>query len=181
MTGESAERVAAVLRTLRPYLGWICCAAGAVLCGLGWYGVSGERYTARQIPYLASATAPGAALLAGGLVLLAARGPAGPDGPEQQRSRRQIDTLYALLTETETQGAATEAGPDAAAAAAPEAGPEPEPGPASGGLLAVAGGSSYHRPGCVLLEGRSDPEPVTPASAAGRGLRPCPLCEPPEA
>ncbi|MGW7411914.1 hypothetical protein [Streptomyces sp. NPDC054863] len=52
-------------------LGAVCC--GAVLCVLGWYGVSGERFTARQVPYLASCTLPGAALIVAGAVLLAGR------------------------------------------------------------------------------------------------------------
>jgi hypothetical protein len=168
---ESAERASAALRAVRPYLGWICCAAGAVLCALGWYGVSGERCPARQIPYLASATAPGAALIAGGLVLLASR----PD-PEQERSRRQVAALHALLTEPEP-----EPGPEPELEAGPESesGPQPQPGPGPEQLLAVPGGRTYHRYGCSLLEGRPDPEPVTPATAARRGLRPCPLCDPP--
>ena len=44
---------------------------GALLCAAGWYGVSGERFTARQVPYLASCTVPGAALIVAGAVLLA--------------------------------------------------------------------------------------------------------------
>lgn len=43
-------------------------AAGAVLCVLGWYGTSGERFAERQLPYLASSTVPGAALLVAGAV-----------------------------------------------------------------------------------------------------------------
>jgi hypothetical protein len=42
---------------------------GAVLCVLGWYQVSGQATVAQQLPYLASATIPGAALLAVGLAL----------------------------------------------------------------------------------------------------------------
>ncbi|MEV0093138.1 hypothetical protein [Streptomyces sp. NPDC050738] len=44
---------------------------GVLLCAAGWYGVSGERFTARQVPYLASCTVPGAALIVAGAVLLA--------------------------------------------------------------------------------------------------------------
>lgn len=43
---------------------------GAVLCVLGWYQASGQPTVAQQIPYLASATIPGAALLAAGAVAL---------------------------------------------------------------------------------------------------------------
>ncbi len=42
---------------------------GAVLCVLGWYQISGQATVAQQLPYLASATIPGAALLAVGLAL----------------------------------------------------------------------------------------------------------------
>jgi hypothetical protein len=42
---------------------------GAVLCVLGWYQISGQPTVAQQLPYLASATIPGAALLAVGLGL----------------------------------------------------------------------------------------------------------------
>ena len=47
---------------------------GVLLCVLGWYQISGQPTVAQQLPYLASATIPGAALLVVGLVL-ALRGP----------------------------------------------------------------------------------------------------------
>ncbi|MEU3688931.1 hypothetical protein [Streptomyces narbonensis] len=47
-------------------------AVGAVLCALGWYGISGERFAERQLPYLASCTVPGAALIVAGAVLVTA-------------------------------------------------------------------------------------------------------------
>ncbi|MFG2146735.1 hypothetical protein ACGFRG_21395 [Streptomyces sp. NPDC048696] len=53
------------------WAGLAAVACGAVLCVAGWYGVSGERFAARQIPYLASCSVPGAALLVAGAVLLA--------------------------------------------------------------------------------------------------------------
>ena len=43
--------------------------AGAALCVLGWYQISGQPTVPQQLPYLASATIPGAALLIVGLVL----------------------------------------------------------------------------------------------------------------
>ncbi|MFJ8648167.1 hypothetical protein ACIRNI_18880 [Streptomyces sp. NPDC093546] len=55
--------------------GAVAVAAGAVLCVVGWYGVSGERFAERQIPYLASCTVPGAALIVAGAVLLGGPGP----------------------------------------------------------------------------------------------------------
>ncbi|MFE9429192.1 hypothetical protein ACFYNO_40325 [Kitasatospora sp. NPDC006697] len=55
-------------------LGWLLVALGAALCVLGWCALSGDSLTARQWPYLAVATVPGAALLTGGLVWAAVRG-----------------------------------------------------------------------------------------------------------
>ncbi|APE20740.1 MULTISPECIES: hypothetical protein [Streptomyces] len=52
--------------------GLVAAAGGAVLCVLGWYGISGERFAERQLPYLASCTVPGAALIVAGAVLLVA-------------------------------------------------------------------------------------------------------------
>ncbi|MFF7439397.1 hypothetical protein [Streptomyces sp. NPDC008122] len=63
--------------------GLAAAAGGAVLCALGWYGISGERFAERQLPYLASCTVPGAALLVAGAVLVGAAAllPASPPRP----------------------------------------------------------------------------------------------------
>nr|WP_206325753.1 MULTISPECIES: hypothetical protein [unclassified Streptomyces] len=50
--------------------GLVAAAGGALLCVLGWYGISGERFAERQLPYLASCTVPGAALIVAGAVLI---------------------------------------------------------------------------------------------------------------
>ncbi|MER7108977.1 hypothetical protein [Streptomyces sp. NPDC000229] len=76
--------------------GIVAAATGAVLCVLGWYGVSGERFAERQIPYLASCTVPGAALMVAGAVLLSGvplRRPAGdrPEGPAAVADRPSSD------------------------------------------------------------------------------------------
>jgi hypothetical protein len=49
---------------------------GVVLCVIGWYQIAGQPTVPQQLPYLASATIPGAALLAVGLVLLLRTAPA---------------------------------------------------------------------------------------------------------
>ncbi|MCT4357318.1 hypothetical protein M5362_29895 [Streptomyces sp. Je 1-79] len=56
------------------WAGVAAAAGGAVLCVLGWYGISGERFAERQLPYLASCTVPGAALIVAGAVLVGAAG-----------------------------------------------------------------------------------------------------------
>ncbi|MFD7257472.1 hypothetical protein [Streptomyces sp. NPDC059874] len=70
------------MRTVWPGLGAVAC--GALLCLAGWYGVSGERFAERQIPWLASCTVPGAALIVAGAGLLARWRPAPPTAPAEE-------------------------------------------------------------------------------------------------
>jgi len=151
------------VRALREWPGWFTAAAGVVLCVLGWYGVSGERFAARQLPYLASATVPGAALIVAGAVLVAAR-PAGRGGGNDLTDRR-VERLYALLVEP-AEGAGT----------AVEAPSEERPGEA--GLLALPEGTLYHRRGCPLVTGKDRAETVDADRVRERGLAPCPVCDP---
>ncbi|MDH6121874.1 hypothetical protein ABH930_005947 [Kitasatospora sp. GAS204A] len=148
--------------------GWLLALLGGAMCVLGWYAVSGERLTARQLPYLASATAPGAALIVAGVVWAALRTPGAGTA--------------ALGTPTGTQGTATPtaAAPPVEPAAAdwqlPETGGEPAaPG---GSLVAVPGGTLCHRPDCPLVAGKPQAVPVDGAAVRARGLAPCPVCEP---
>ncbi|MFD0328452.1 hypothetical protein ACFQZC_09935 [Streptacidiphilus monticola] len=114
---------------LRVRLGWLAGAAGAALLVLGWYGISGERYAERQLPYLASATVPGAALVIAAAVLLA--GGSGPDRhAEQQEARlaelqRQLDLLTQLLAEQRAASPAASGPPSGGADDAPPADGEP--------------------------------------------------------
>ncbi|MEU7720095.1 hypothetical protein [Streptomyces tibetensis] len=150
------------LRTVHPVLwaGWAALAAGAVLCAVGWYGVSGERYAERQLPYLASCTVPGAALIIAGAVLLA-------QGRGSVAAAR-VEELYGLLVE---------AGP-----AEPEATARAVLGPlaVSGELLMVPGGTLWHRADCPLVAGRAEAVPVDSELVASSELAPCPICEPAE-
>ena len=65
---------------------------GVLLCVLGWYQISGQPTVAQQLPYLASATIPGAALLVVGLVLVLRtplrRGVASPAAANRVRAGR---------------------------------------------------------------------------------------------
>ncbi|WP_308377873.1 hypothetical protein [Streptomyces sp. ISL-98] len=125
-------------RALRPVLwaGLAALAVGAVLCVIGWYGVSGERYAERQLPYLASCTVPGAALIVAGAVLLTSRGGQGPDATTDQH------------TETEAEPVET---------------PPPS---AEGPLLRVPGGTLLHRPDCPLVTGKPGAAPPDDTSGA---------------
>jgi hypothetical protein len=54
-------------------IGWVVAAVGVGMDVVGWYQISGQPTEAQQLPYLASATIPGAALIVAGAVLIAAR------------------------------------------------------------------------------------------------------------
>ncbi|MFD0418843.1 hypothetical protein [Streptomyces sp. NPDC127108] len=147
------------LRAVHPML-WAAFAAlasGAVLCVIGWYGVSGERFAERQLPYLASCTVPGAALIVAGAVLLAhGRG---------ALAAARVEELYGLLVAVEGQD------PEAVRAEAPLA--------TSDDLLVVPGGRLLHRADCPLVAGK--PDAVTPDAVllASGATTPCPICAPP--
>ncbi|MET9955722.1 hypothetical protein ABZ135_29815 [Streptomyces sp. NPDC006339] len=110
--------------------GLAAAAGGAVLCVLGWYGISGERFAERQLPYLASCTVPGAALIVAGAVLCAAAllvpGPPASDRPQEER----------------------------------DAGEEPATPSSQEPPLRVPGGTLAHRPDCPLVAGRPEAVPA---------------------
>lgn len=123
---------------------------GALMCVLGWYQAAGQPTVPQQIPYLASATIPGAALLAAGAVALLR-----PSAPRQSASERP--------------GAAV--GGRAAGAA-----DSSSPAGASAVLLRVPDGRYVHVPDCPLLDGRIDAIELGDEDVAAAELRPCPLC-----
>ncbi|WP_020556176.1 hypothetical protein [Embleya scabrispora] len=147
-------------RLLRTHGGWLVGLCGALLCALGWYGVSGERYEARQLPYLASATIPGAALIVAGAVLVVGTrgGAAGESGAVDAELRSMVGRLYELLVEP-----------------VPDAAEQPT---AAAGWVTVPGGARYHRSECSLVRGKNGVFPVDEAMARNKDLRPCRLCDP---
>jgi hypothetical protein len=167
--------------------GWLVALCGVLLCALGWYGVSGERYEARQVPYLASATIPGAALIVAGAVLVvgtrrdgaaAVSGPSGSAGSlglsgssgssvadSDAELRLVMGQLYRLLVEPDPGGASL----------APSAGLL-----ADAPWVAVPGGARYHRRDCSLVRGKDGVHAVDATLAHNRDLRPCRVCDPVE-
>lgn len=124
----------AISRITRPALGWVVLAVGVVLVVLGWYGVAGQSNVAKQLPYLASGTIPGSALIIGGLILLGL--------PRQDpQSRQQLADLHAALLE-----------------------PVPPPAPSGDRLVATEHGSTYHRAGCTLADSAQPVDSATIAA-----------------
>jgi hypothetical protein len=145
------------LRAVRPLL-WVAfaaLAAGAVLCVVGWYGMSGERFAERQLPYLASCTVPGAALIIAGTVLYT-------HGRSTLATAR-VEELYELLVTAGT--------PPAAAG-------DPAPVATSGDMLTIPGGTLWHRADCPLVAGKPEAAPADAHIIATGDLSPCPICEP---
>ena len=144
----------------RPYVAWVLVALGALAIFLGWYGVSGQSLTAKQLPYLVSGGLSGVALIVIAAALLVTDG-VHRDVGRLAELERKVDDLYALLVlDAETS----------------------QPLPSGGtpheavGLVALPGATSYHRPACALVTGKADAAPVDAAEIRGRGLDPCRVC-----
>ena len=167
-----------VWEAVRPVLGWVLVGLGALALFLGWYGVSGQSLTAKQLPYLVSGGLTGIALIVLAGVFLAT------DDVRRQLSRvseleRKLDDLYGLFV------ADLAAAPPTSAAQPTSAVPPTSartPSQAIGGLhtavVALPAGTSYHRPDCALVAGKDGAETVSGAAIADRGLKPCRVCDP---
>jgi hypothetical protein len=147
----------------RPYVGWILVVLGAVAIFLGWWGVSGQSLTAKQLPYLVSGGLTGIALVVIGAVFLAT------DHLRRQVGRldgieRKVDDLYALLVLE----------PPAATPAVEDIAPVVD----ATGFVALPMGSTFHRPTCPLVAGKPDVIAVDAAAIAADHLEPCPVCDP---
>ena len=126
--------------------------AGFVVIGLGWNGMAKHACPDCQLPYLLSGVAAGLGLiLLGGTLLLAAQ--------IRDERLKLAETLKAV-------GTAVSKAVTSGGAAAP-------------GELVVAGKSTYHRPGCRLVEGKTDVDFVSVEVARLNGLSPCRVCSPP--
>lgn len=146
----------------RPVVGWVLIALGGLAILLGYLGVSREALVAKQIPFLVSGGITGMVLVAVGAFFL------GTEDLRKQLVRldqieEQVDELHAVLLSRRD---------------APTRRPNGSTSHEAGQLLAVEGGSSYHRPDCQMVEGKSNVEVVTPRTIVRRKLDPCGICEP---
>lgn len=156
--------------TFRPYAGWAFYGFGALLVVIGWFGVSGESIVAKQLPYLVSGGIGGVLLAVLGAYFLGIE-ELHKDSGRLDRMERQIEQLHRALLER----------PDAPAVDEPTT-MLPRAGDTNGHrrgdrVVVVSSGESFHRAGCALVEGKDGTE-LDPTAATGRGLRPCPVCEP---
>lgn len=152
----------------REALGVLLAVVGAVMLFLGWYGVSGRPNLAEQMPYIASATVPGAALVVAAAVLLMSSA----TQRNSEHTGEMVADLHALLVEDI---------PLPADPAQPEIAPAERVGGPPAAITAavtVIGTVHYHRGDCALVTGKADIVAVDSAAAQRLGLTPCPMCEP---
>lgn len=139
----------------RPHL-----VASLVLAGLGclgmivcWYQGASELTYHDQVPWLVGSIASAGTAVIGGVVWLVCG--------FRQVSLLERDLLGYL-------------GPWLAAAQPPMTGPAGSSG--TGSLVIAAGMSRAHRPECLLVRGKRDPTPISPAEARVRELPTCGVC-----
>jgi hypothetical protein len=164
-TTERRQLWSWVWSRVRPWVGWSLALLGGVALFLGWYGVSGEALTAKQVPYLVSGGLTGI-----GLIILAGVFLATDDVRRQlakvEELERKVDELRALFVVELTEPAAVDGGSTTGPAAATDS------------WVALPNGVSFHRAGCALVTGKAEARPVDDAVVQRRGLRPCRVCDP---
>jgi hypothetical protein len=155
--------------SIRPYLGYILIAIGAILLLAGYLGVSREVIVARQIPYLVSGGLVGlAAITLGGRLLLI---------EDLRRDSGRLDRLEKAVQELHQVLLYRPDAPSLAEAAATPA-INGVRATTSAKLLVLPGGESFHRPGCPVVGDKPAGRSVTLETAQRKGLQACPLCQP---
>ena len=150
-----------IVTSRRALLGWGLALLGAVALFLGWYGVSGNALTAKQLPYVVSGGLVGVAL-----VVLAAAVLATDDIRRQLARVRQMESKVTVLYDLLIEGDPAMAEEPTSADVRTDA------------LVAVPGGTSFHRSTCGLVAGKAEARRVTPRAISERGLKPCRICDP---
>lgn len=150
--------------SIRPYLGYILIAIGAILLLAGYLGVSREVIVARQIPYLVSGGLVGlAAITIGGRLLLIED--LRRDSGRLDRLEKAVQDLHRVLLYR----------PDVPL---PEQSTTAFNGAKPTKLLVLPGGESFHRPECPVVGDKPNGRTVTVETAQRKGLHACPLCQP---
>ena len=156
-------------QSIRPYLGYILIAIGALLLIAGYLGVSREVIVARQIPYLVSGGLVGlAAVTLGGRLLLIQD--LRRDSGRLDRLEKAVQELHQVLlyrpdAPSLAEATATSPAVNGAKVAATK-------------LLVLPGGESFHRQDCPVVGDKSAGRSVTLETAQRKGLHACPLCQP---
>lgn len=148
-------------------LGIVYFLAGLFLVFLGWNGAATYDRVSAQVPYLISGGVAGLSLVViGGSILVASSAREGAAALEATVS--ELREAVERMASGGREGAPVAvAGSNAVAGAS-----------AMGDDAVVAGPSSYHRPGCSLVEGQAGAASTTASTAEERGLTACRVCAP---
>ena len=158
-------------------LGIVLAVSGVVFIFLGWYGVSGRPTVGEEMPYLASGTIPGAAMVVAAAIMVA--GDAKHRATE--RTNAMMSELHALLVETVlVETVLVETVPDVPSSEKPMISAEVNGSAevSGGGLVAGERGEHFHLANCALVVGKAGVVAVDPGTIRRRGLVACPVCEP---
>jgi hypothetical protein len=167
-------------KTSRPVVGWVLTGVGLLAIFLGWFGLSGQALVAKQLPFLISGGIGGIALVAIGAVILGTED-LRKDSGRLDRLEKQIAQLHAVLLARADAPDISLAEDDGEATRHPNGKHERElhgPDADRGELVALPGGSTFHRLGCAMVAGKSEAVPITEDLARDEGLKPCRLCDP---
>ena len=139
---------------------------GCILLFLGWNGAASYDRVPSQFPYLISGGLAGLSAIVVGAAVLVVQN-------QRQEQRQLIDAVAELREAVERMSLGAGAAQVNGGAAGQRIRNEAE----EAGLL-VAGASSFHRPQCRLLDGRSQLRVVSLEDAEVAGLSPCRACDP---
>lgn len=154
-------------------LGIAYCLAGLFLVFLGWNGAATYDRVSAQVPYLISGGVAGLCLVViGGSIIVASSARAGAAALEASVAelRESVDRM-AAGSQAGATGATGSTGSRSGAALAAEQRD-------LGDDDVVAGPTSYHRPGCRLVDGQAEAASTTAAAAEAGGLTACRVCTP---
>ena len=154
-------------RATRPTYGWILVGLGLLAVLIGYLGVSREAIVAKQLPYLISGGIGGLALVGFGAMLIGTE--------DLKRTQERVDHLEDLVADLHS---ALLSRPDAPTLSSNGSSAGERAAQAQANLVALPGGSSYHRADCSMVQGKKEAKAVTASTARRQGLKPCRLCEP---
>ena len=141
-------------------IGMLFCGLGFLVIGIAWNGAASNGVIERQMPYLVSGGLLGLSLVIIGASLIVAE--------SNRRDRAVIEQQLVELTAAVQRLAASTG---LATSAPSRAGLDVDAD------AVIAGRSSYHLPGCRLVEGRSGGgATMTRDAATAAGLSPCRVC-----
>lgn len=156
-----------VWTSVRPVLGYLLVAIGLLLLLTAYLGVSREVLVAKQIPYLVSGGLFGLGFVTLGSRLMLIEDLRRDAGRLDRLEQAVADLHAALLTR-----------PDAPSSYGARDRASSNGHAQTEQVLALAGGDSFHRQDCPVVEGKETARPLSASAAQKKGLSACPMCQP---